>query len=426
MAWSPKSEAQRGFYGNQATGRNIGGMFGGGVKQGLGTMQGGLGQMGQAADYYQGVLSGQQPSLGQLQQQRGLESAIQAQTAMAAQGRGGNLAAAQRQAATAGAGMAQQGVNDAAMLRISEMQGAASGLGQLGSAQAGMGLQQNLGNLGMMNDAYMNQAGLDVQYQLGQRELQEQERMGRHNRIFNWVNLGRQWAGDIANSIVGGASMSDERSKRNVQDGGRQASEMFANAPPQMFEYRPGFGPNGMRLGVMAQDLARTPMGSSMLSTGPGGMAMVDNNSLAHATAAATADQERRLRAVEGRGYAGPAEVQGQNADTPQPFRPQMMPSLGGEQWSPRNSRLGSRPTIDSQLAYEAELSRGRELPAMRGDSERAPGLSKKGPEKESGKKELTSASPPKWDIGADYQDIGGTRGKGMGGIRRKYGRIGG
>lgn len=301
MAWQPKTEAQKGFYGNQATGKNIGGMFGGGVKQGLGTMQGGLGQMGQAADYYQGVLSGQQPSLGQIQQQRGLESAIQAQTAMAAQGRGGNLAAAQRQAATAGAGMAQQGVNDAAMLRISEMQGAASGLGQLGQAQAGMGLQQNLSNLGMMNDAYMNQAGLDVQYQLGQRELQEQERMGRHNRMFNWVNLGRQWAGDIANSIVGGASMSDERVKKNVQPSAlRDAARMGSSE----WEYRDQRMGQGRRMGPMAQDVERvrpelvmeTPHGKAL---DVGGMESFNAAALAEA-APMIMSLDERLARIEG------------------------------------------------------------------------------------------------------------------------------
>lgn len=334
MAWQPTTQAQAGIYGSQKTGSNIPKMFGGGVKQGLDVYGQGLGAAEGATDYYQNLLSGDAPSLAAQQMQQGLGQAYGQGLGMAAQARGGNIASTQAQAGAMAAQNAQQQAIQGGMLRAQEQQAAAQGLGSLGMQQAGLGLEQNLGNLGMMNEAYMMQAQLDNDYQQFQRAQQEAERNNRFNRILGGLNLGRQWAGDIANSITGGMSLSDERAKQSIKPGGLSASETVGSLDPKSFEYQPGLGPYGMRVGVVAQDLERTPVGNQLVQTGPDGMKRVDNGGAAMLSLAAAADQEKRLRALEGRDvgmslsderakqsirpYTGAAAVQGQDVDVPQ------------------------------------------------------------------------------------------------------------
>lgn len=98
---------------------------------------------------------GNQPSVAQLQQQRGIEDAQRAQMSAALSGQFNPNA--QRQAAMQGAQMAQHGVNDAAQLRAAEMAQA--------RGQYLQGLQQAQTGAGQIADQVAQQQGINLQQQ---------------------------------------------------------------------------------------------------------------------------------------------------------------------------------------------------------------------------------------------------------------------
>lgn len=82
------------------------------------------------------------------------------------------------------------------------------------------------------------------------------------------------------------------------------ATDALMPLRPVSYEYRPGIAgqpgaPPGRHTGVLAQDLERTPAGAATVQPGPDGMKRVDPGRLSLLLAAADAEQERRLRALE-------------------------------------------------------------------------------------------------------------------------------
>jgi hypothetical protein len=96
----------------------------------------------------------------------------------------------------------------------------------------------------------------------------------------------------------GGFSMSDERAKFGARPGGGLLGTSLSRVPAATFQYREGAGPPGRRAGVMAQDLERDPLLSSLVVDTPRGK-MVDTDQVSLAALASSADQERRIRGLE-------------------------------------------------------------------------------------------------------------------------------
>ena len=123
-----------------------------------------------------------------------------------------------------------------------------------------------------------------------------------------------------AMGMQGGAMMSDEHSKKRIQeleslnaqyealaDSGPAAQ--LAKTSSNSYEYKDpgaaGAAP-GRHAGPMAHELEGIP---GVVQPGPDGMKRVDTGRLALATASATGDQERRLQELEQRAFADPGEV---------------------------------------------------------------------------------------------------------------------
>lgn len=96
------------------------------------------------------------------------------------------------------------------------------------------------------------------------------------------------------------AAMSDERLKTGVQGAGSQAEKFLDGIHPYTFEYKdPAFG-SGRRMGVMAQDVEKSPMGATMVEETPYGKALNMQKGMG-VMLAAQADLNKRLRALEGK-----------------------------------------------------------------------------------------------------------------------------
>jgi hypothetical protein len=235
--------------------------YGGLQQEGMAGLKGGEAMGGQnfgqalagqnrALSAYEAMAMGQGPSLAQDMARQQSAQNIAAQQSMAA-GAGG--AGAFRNAAWQGA--AQQAATNQAIsqIRSQEQQAAMQGAAGLSSQMAGQGLQQQLGYAGMLNQAQISQMQAAADFQLQQRALQEQERMGRMQRRMGWANFGVSTGGKVVEAIGSAVSMSDERMKTNIQPAGAG----------------PGFDPAQYRDAPSAvpQMQARTVMGRDDLAS---------------------------------------------------------------------------------------------------------------------------------------------------------------
>ena len=111
-------------------------------------------------------------------------------------------------------------------------------------------------------------------------------------------------AGNITKAAENNAKkiFSDVNAKTNIKTAKYgQVSDMLKNLTPSTYNYKPGLGmPAGPQMGVMAQDLQKSPLGSTAVSTDPqSGMKQVDYSKLFPAMTAALASHDERIRAIE-------------------------------------------------------------------------------------------------------------------------------
>lgn len=103
--------------------------------------------------------------------------------------------------------------------------------------------------------------------------------------------------------------LSDKRLKSDTMGGGNDVDHFLGSLQPVSYHYKPGVpgeDPHAQRYGILAQDVARTPMGRSLVEGTPAGMAI----NVPHATGALLAGEgelyarqrrlEDQLRAVKG------------------------------------------------------------------------------------------------------------------------------
>lgn len=302
---------------------------------------------------YNAMAAGQGPSLATDMMRRQTAQSIAAQQSMQAQAGG---AGAFRNAAWRGAAQQAAGNQAISELRSQEQQAAMQGAAGMASQLAGQGLQQQLGYAGMLNQAQISEMNAAANFALQQRALQEQERMGRYQRRMGWANFGINTAGNVASDIASMVSMSDERLKTNIAPGGGAASQLAGSLDPKAFDYMPGAGPPGNRVGVMAQQLEQTPQGASLVVDTPMGKG-VDTDQAALAGLAISADQEQRLRALEQRAPAGM-----ENALT-MPARPAVMQP---REVVGRNDLTSRQMNVDESLAARTGTAQMGDMMAQR------------------------------------------------------------
>jgi hypothetical protein len=225
-------------------------------------------------------MSGEQ-SLSAEQLRQGLGQNLAAQQSMAAGARGGNQAMAARTAAMNSANMGAGLSGQQAMAGIAERQAAAQGLTGL----RGQDLQATLGGRGQALDAF------------GQIE---QQRGNRFDAMTQTPTSGERKAGMLSSAIgAAGAFFSDVRAKTAIDDGSGSVRRLLTSLQPAAYRYRdPAQHGAGRHVGIMAQDLERTPEGASMVSDTPQGKT-IDGGKLTGAIAAATADLNRRIEELE-------------------------------------------------------------------------------------------------------------------------------
>lgn len=284
----------------------------------------GIGAANEGLAAYRQAMNGQVPSVAEMQMQRGLGQAqnAAASTAASARGGGANLAAAQRMAAQQQGQLAGQSNEASAMLRANEMaqarqgflgasqnyQGAANSLRGADQAQGNMSMQNALGRA-QLQQGYEGQGqGIQAQqlnaqmaYQQANanNDLRAQEGMakvGSENAQGN-----RQLIGGLVSGGASAAAMaSDVRLKENVHSGDSQVEQTLNHLKPISFDYKqPEVDGEGTRLGIKAQDLAKTPMGANVVQDTPRGM-YLDNSSALSLALAANANLNERVNKLEG------------------------------------------------------------------------------------------------------------------------------
>jgi hypothetical protein len=234
---------------------------------------------------------GNAPSAAAALAQRTTDQGIQNALALSAAGRGGSLAAAQRGAGTAAAGMTQAAVQDAALLRAQEMAQARGEYANLAMGSQQMSQQAlqeaearriallqlrqqgELGALGIGADVYSNQYGANMGF-AGNQYAADKAFRGQ------MIGAGIQAGGALVGEIAKGAMMSDERRKRDVADGSSGVAEAFMKLAPKSYRYDEDVGDDdfgsGKRVaGIMAQDLEKSALGRAIIRNTPKGK-MVD------------------------------------------------------------------------------------------------------------------------------------------------------
>lgn len=301
-------------------------------------LSGGFGsQYGQALQQQQGVFdqfgqmaAGQGPSLAQGQLQQGMAAAGQQATQAALGARGGNAAGAQAATAAVNTSLGGQAAMNAAQLRQQEQLAAMGMQANLANQMAGQGLQGQLGMESLFQQGLGAQADLNMQG----RQLRDQQRNDKVERAKGIKGMilpdlsdpiaktniqptaggaggagGAQGQGGLQKasgilSLLGGEAaglgallaLSDERAKQAITPGNLTASQAVGEVPAYAFEYKPGMGPDGRHLGVMADDMQKVyPAAVQNI----GGLKHIDWAKAGALNFAATSEQEQRLRQIE-------------------------------------------------------------------------------------------------------------------------------
>lgn len=253
----------------------------------------GLAAQNQALQGFQERAAGRTPSLAEMQMQQGLQQQQRAALGLMGQTRGGNLAGAYSQALGAQSGAMSNYNQQAALLRAQEQLANQQAL--FGAGQQMSGQQFGYEQLGQQGSLAANQQNIDWQLGKGQLDLARDQ--------YDWnrnMGIGQMILGGVSalGQVVGGGAMSDMRAKEDLRP--VSAADAAAQIEPLAYRYKPGMGlPEGQQIGVSAQQLAGTPLGSTLVGEGPDGMLRVDGGRAGIASLAASGENARRIRMLE-------------------------------------------------------------------------------------------------------------------------------
>ena len=303
--------------------------------------QGALGQFNQGIDmsdqarqqqmqglgYLQNMAQGSGPSAAQAQMAQGLSQAREQQASIVANARGGgsNLAAAQAAGANAASNLGLQGIQATGALRAQEQANAMTQYGQQAGAlrtsdfgraqlsgqqqQMAAGQQQFGAAQASQYEQYMQQVRAQQQ---GSQQAQEQQDLAREAAERGWslsqdqINNAQtnSWLGagtSLASAgLMAAAVFSDERVKEGVSDAGSDLDDTFEKLKPVNYTYKAGFGQeDGPQTGIMAQHLASSKAGASIVFKGDDGILRVKAPQAATLALAGLARLNERLRKLE-------------------------------------------------------------------------------------------------------------------------------
>lgn len=262
------------------------------------------------------IATGQQAGAGELAINRQVGQANAAQMSAARAARGANAALAARTAARNQADIGLGGAGQAAAAQLQDQAAANAQLGQtFGQVRQGdlefAGQNAQLGQQAQIENmrARLAQTGMNDQQQiaaLGQQLGWDQARI---NAELQRAAIAAGDKGLLPGLIQAGAqagaafAASDERLKEDIEDGGADADELMSSLRPRSYRYKDGakWG-EGRRLGIMAQDLARSKMGrAAIVKVDDEDHMGFDLGKAASAALASVARLDERLRKVEGR-----------------------------------------------------------------------------------------------------------------------------
>ena len=255
-------------------------------------------------------------SVAEQQLKAGLSQGLRQQAALAAGGRNRNLG--MRQAQQAGAQLTAQTNEASALARLQEERqnrqlnlqqqlareaqaGNLIGQERAQDLQAqGLNIQRQLGAEGLLQGAMGQQLGVgDLlnrqelgrgQLDLAADQLEFQRDQARRQMLLQLIGAGSGAAGTLI-------AASDRNLKEDEADGSKDVRGVLDSLSPKRFRYideKPG----SKRLGIMAQDLEKTPLGKAVVERTPVGLGFNVGQATGLALAG-LADIHKRLKAVE-------------------------------------------------------------------------------------------------------------------------------
>lgn len=238
------------------------------------------------------------PSAAQIAWQQQAQQNATNSLALAARGRGGNITGAGQQALASNVYANQQTNAGLAQLRAQEQAAGQASYAGLAGQMVGQGFGYDQMNTQAQLQADQNTLG----WYGAERGMDMQQDQFSHQKMMDRFNMGMQAAKTVAGAVggaMGGGMMSDERAKTGIRPTSLAASRAVGDITPAVYNYKPGAGPGGERIGPMAQDLEQNPYTASLVQEGPDGLKRVDVGGLAALATSATAEHEGRLRQLE-------------------------------------------------------------------------------------------------------------------------------
>lgn len=253
--------------------------------------------------------AGGAPTVSGQQFQQAADRGMKQQLALAAS-QGGNPALAARQAAMSTAGMTQDLAGQAAVARMQEQQALEQSLGQqLAQArQADIGLATDQAQLAQQAALANQQARAQLQAQQNQlgtaitgQQVGLNQGQFAANQAYDQARIGAGQAQtktgmDVLGGVGGAlAFLSDKRAKRNISPSGDEVKKFLDSLEPKKYDYKKGKGTPGKKLGILAQDMEKSPLGKDVVKETAAGK-MIDNADAVSALLASVADLNKRLK----------------------------------------------------------------------------------------------------------------------------------
>lgn len=266
------------------------------------------------------------PSAAELQMRQGLGAAINAQRAQAASARGLSPGMAQRMAAQGIAGAQMQTNQQTGVLRAQEQLGAQNALGGLLAQQRGQDLnsaqmaqqgaqfntQTEMQNRQQMDQATQAYIGMGMSREQAQQQaLADQEKLKADQQASaNTLNAATaEGNADRAQKAKGGligaagaalgSIFSDRNAKTEIREADADTEELLDGMGSYLYKYRDQRHGKGERLGVMAQDVAKSRAGREIVSRHESGLLQLDGKKTLGALLAAAANLNKRVRRME-------------------------------------------------------------------------------------------------------------------------------
>ncbi len=252
--------------------------------------------------------NGSVPSAADLQGQKQAATDVASQYALAASLGGRNAGSALRQASQQ-AGNLQ--INDTANAMANRAAEQATARGQLSTATAGL-RGQDLSEAADNQSAALTQTGLNNTQQQNYlaNALLAQQGAGTsvNANNANAINEQNEQTGLLKDVMGGGGSalmaISDKNTKTDIHSGDETITNFLDKMKPYSWKYKksvadkPGAGP-GKRIGVMAQDLARSKLGKEDIVKKDNGLLRLDGPNALGAALAGLSNLHERLKTIE-------------------------------------------------------------------------------------------------------------------------------